>query len=82
MTPSDIRARILARLSGGPATSKELLNTLSTAATRYLYRAEIFTLLDEGLIRIVSRKPAVSCDGRALGFRATTYALVKTGGRA
>jgi hypothetical protein len=79
-TPSDIRGRILARLSGGPATSKELLNTLSTDATRYLYRAEIGALLDEGVIRIVSRKPAVSHDGHALGYRATTYALA-TGGR-
>jgi hypothetical protein len=79
-TPTEIRRDILARLaSETTATLKELLQPFPCDPERLAYLKEILTLLDEGVIRIISRRPAISRDGRALCFRATRYALARGG---
>jgi hypothetical protein len=74
---SKVRDRIVTLLSGGPLTEKFILNHLSTDATRFAYRQEIGKMLDENIIRILSRREAFTRD--AIGYRATTYILVNGG---
>jgi YozE SAM-like fold len=76
--PAEIRRYILARLaSETTCTHKELLKPFPWWPERHDVSKEIDALLDEGVIRIVSRKPAISRDGQAIGYRATTFALAK-----
>jgi len=80
-TPA-IRREILARLaSETTCTQKELLKPFPTDPERLACLKEILALLEYGAIQIVSQRPAVSHDRRALGYRATTFALAKKGAR-
>jgi hypothetical protein len=70
------RDRILGLLAvRGSATQKEILVGVPQRVDRDEHFDALNALVDEGVIEIVSRRPAISRDGTAIGWKNTRYAL-------